>query len=345
MEKVNQYLIPPIFKLSHLWKILPYFGDLHRWIWIMRWLSKKTGKIWDENQKAFRNLGKKSKAHVKILDLNPTQFQSRINFEKPSLDQSTKLYKPLNFLFNGDLLAFDYILVIEQHVKKLWSKIKSILIDDIALIFDNSYRIQLKIPQGVNIIDQYQYKMICWDQEQILKHIPAIQWSNSGVISKNFNINSCRMLSEYIIQSLYDHSVILEKSGANVKVTLAKSSVISIPRFPNFDNIHKELVASYSNWSDQYWLWRPTQLLVNNWNTIHMINKNLFESIKTINAIIIRSLHQTRVWDLSNTVLHAMKINKSMLIDTLFKRKQAKLENDQWEIEHPLHTQSLIFSV
>ena len=58
MEKDKGYLFPQIFKFSWIWNILPYYGSLPKWMLIMRRLSLKTKKIWEENREAFMEAGK-----------------------------------------------------------------------------------------------------------------------------------------------------------------------------------------------------------------------------------------------------------------------------------------------
>ena len=61
--------LPKIFKFSMLWNILPYFGFLHEWKWILQSLNKKTQMMWNLNKDAFIYWGGWQKFKLK-LDYN-----------------------------------------------------------------------------------------------------------------------------------------------------------------------------------------------------------------------------------------------------------------------------------
>ena len=81
MEKIGSKSIPPIFKLSSLCHILPYYGFLHQWKFIFELISKKTSVIWDENKEVFKNLGKDHKSIVVCKYVKHTSYHFPKNAE------------------------------------------------------------------------------------------------------------------------------------------------------------------------------------------------------------------------------------------------------------------------
>ena len=66
MESISTKKLPPIFKLSLLSKILPYFGYLHDWKRILESINKKTNDIWDQNKEQLKYLGRDLKLSLHL---------------------------------------------------------------------------------------------------------------------------------------------------------------------------------------------------------------------------------------------------------------------------------------
>ena len=66
MESISTKKLPPIFKLSLLSKILPYFGYLHNWKMILESINKKTNDIWDQNKEVLKYLGRDLKLSLHL---------------------------------------------------------------------------------------------------------------------------------------------------------------------------------------------------------------------------------------------------------------------------------------
>ena len=58
MKKIGMRRLPPIFKMSMLWNILPYYGYIHRWRLLLTKINSETQTIWEENQGVFMYLGR-----------------------------------------------------------------------------------------------------------------------------------------------------------------------------------------------------------------------------------------------------------------------------------------------
>ena len=67
MEKTNNKSLPPIFKLSALYNILPYFGYLHEWKNLLESISTGTNQVWNENKAALMYWGKDYKQEIWLL--------------------------------------------------------------------------------------------------------------------------------------------------------------------------------------------------------------------------------------------------------------------------------------
>ena len=57
MEKASETQLPPIFKFSDLCNILPFYGWLSQWVWLLKQLNSKTAKIWGDNEGMFMKWG------------------------------------------------------------------------------------------------------------------------------------------------------------------------------------------------------------------------------------------------------------------------------------------------
>ena len=66
MESISTKKLPPVFKLSLLSKILPYFGYLHDWKWILESMNKKTNDIWDQNKEVLKYWGRDLKLSLHL---------------------------------------------------------------------------------------------------------------------------------------------------------------------------------------------------------------------------------------------------------------------------------------
>ena len=66
MEIISTKRLPPIFKMSVLWNILPYYGHLHRWRRLLEKINTKTKEIWDQNREQLMYIGRDFKREIEI---------------------------------------------------------------------------------------------------------------------------------------------------------------------------------------------------------------------------------------------------------------------------------------
>ena len=109
--------LPPIFRFSTLCNILPFFGTLEKWSWLLSCLSSKTKSVWEDNEQMFLYCGQNFKREI-IFDLAEDfdrareWFNSKYIFYKHFLISQSDLYnlKKLNIPEYGQ----DKVLIVEK---------------------------------------------------------------------------------------------------------------------------------------------------------------------------------------------------------------------------------------
>ena len=135
--------LPEIFKFSVLWNILPYFGFLHEWKWILQSLNKETQMMWNLNKDAFIYWGGRQKLKLKL------------NYNKATL-------KPIRDL---ELFTFETIIFCLVDSKMIWKHL-------------NWFKYNIFIP----LIDQLdEGKMILFDARTREMTTPFSIWSKNEI--------------------------------------------------------------------------------------------------------------------------------------------------------------------
>ena len=70
MEKISTKKLPPIFNMSMLCNILPYYGHIHRWRRLLEKINTKTKDIWDHNREQLMYIGRDFKREIELDKLN-----------------------------------------------------------------------------------------------------------------------------------------------------------------------------------------------------------------------------------------------------------------------------------
>ena len=195
MESISTKKLPPIFKLSLLSKILPYFGHLHDWRRILESINKKTNDIWEENNKVLKYWGRKLKLS---LDLEV---------------KSIKLSE--NILLKAELFKFQTSRLIKfsQDTEKTLNKMKELKIDSLILQLcsqlseDNAIVIQKWAYENVEIFLQ--------TRTEIAEMIPSSKCTSSILEIKKFEDSQAQDLWEYITDSIKFKRVIVKKNENN----------------------------------------------------------------------------------------------------------------------------------
>ena len=69
MERISTKKLPPIFKMSVLCNILPYYGHLHRWRRLLEKINTKTKDVWDQNREQLMYIGRDFKREIELDNL------------------------------------------------------------------------------------------------------------------------------------------------------------------------------------------------------------------------------------------------------------------------------------
>ena len=245
MESISTKKLPPIFKLSLLSKILPYFGYLHDWKWILESINKKTNDIWDQNKEVLKYLGK---------DL------------KLSLPIDGRLIKlSENILLNAELFKFQT----ERFSKFHWCtyhsfhRIKKLKIDRLILQLCN----QLNDDNAI-VFQKWDYyidEIFLQTRKEITEMIPSSKCTSSILKIKMFNDSQAQDLWEYITDSIKLKRVIVKKNENN---TFEVDSITSHHYLHwNEYNILKEEVrkrlVTYYSWPVSNCICKPKILWLN----------------------------------------------------------------------------------
>ena len=195
MESNSTKKLPPVFKLSLLSKILPYFGYLHDWKWILESINKKTNDIWEENKEVLKYLGRDFKLSLRIED----RF---IKFSE-------------NILLNAELFKFqsDRFYNFHRSTKKTLSKMKEFEIDNLILKLCNQLNEDNAIvfQKWGDEIDE----IFLQTRKQIAEMIPSSKCTSSILEIKTFDDSQAQDLWKYITNSIQSKRVIVKKDENN----------------------------------------------------------------------------------------------------------------------------------
>ena len=114
MEKREKVLFHPIFKMSTLSNILPFYGYLHEWKRLLTEINRQTGAIWEDNKKALLYLGRDLKQDWSIFRLKIDKAR-RCMIDLISLYVETRgyiyWYNEITYLLNkiedGEIIVID----------------------------------------------------------------------------------------------------------------------------------------------------------------------------------------------------------------------------------------------
>ena len=195
MESISTKKLPPIFKLSLLSKILPYFGYLHDWKMILESINKKTNDIWDQNKEMLKYWGR---------DL------------KLSLPIDGRLIKlSENILLIAELFKFqtDRFYNFHRSTKKTLGKMKELKIDSLILQLCN----QLNEDNAI-VFQKWGDKIdeiFLQTRKEIEEMIPSSKCTSSILEIKKFEDSQAKKLWKYITDSIQLKRVIVKKDENN----------------------------------------------------------------------------------------------------------------------------------
>ena len=197
MESISIKKLPPIFKLSLLSKILPYFGYLHDWKWILESINKKTNNIWDQNKEELKYWGRNLKLSLYLVSI------------------VIKLFVKNNIRLKAELFKFttNWFFELHQDTEETLDKIQEWEIDSLILQLCN----QLNEDNAI-VFQKWDYKIdeiFLQTRTEIAEMIPSSKCTSSILEIKEFEDSQAQDLWKYITDSIKLKRVIVKKNENN----------------------------------------------------------------------------------------------------------------------------------
>ena len=197
MESISAKKLPPIFKLSLLSKILPYFGYLHDWKMVLESINKKTNDIWDQNKEELKYWGRDLKLNI---DLDGS-------FIKILIKHNIRL-KAEQFKFTTN-----WFFELHQDTEKTLDKIKEWEIDSLILQLCS----QLNEDNAI-VFQKWDYKIdeiFLQRRKEIAEKIPSPKCTSSILEIKEFEDSQAQDLWKYIADNIKLKRIIVKKNENN----------------------------------------------------------------------------------------------------------------------------------
>ena len=274
MESISTKKLPPIFKLSLLSKILPYFGYLNDWKRILESINKKTNDIWDQNKEVLMYWGRDLKLSLHIDD-NMIKFSENILLNAELFKFKTKRFGQFNL-----------------DSKKSQEKIKELEIDNLILQLCS----QLNDDNAI-VIQKRGYKIdeiFFQTRTQIAEMIPSSKCTSSILEIKKFEDSQAQDLWKYITDSIKLKRVIVKKNGSNTFEVDSITSHHYLDR--NEYNILikevRERLVTYHSCPVSNCIWKPKTLLCNSYD-LKKTSEELIDEIWRLSLL--ENAHQLKV--------------------------------------------------
>ena len=197
MESISNKKLPPIFKLSLLSKILPYFGYLHDWKMILESINKKTNDIWDQNKEELKYLGRDLKLSQYIED----------SFIEYLIENNIRLKAEL-FKFTTN-----WFFKLYQDTEEKLDKIKEWEIYSFILQLCSQLN-----EDNVIVFQKWDYdfdEIFLQTKTQIAEMIPSSKCTSSILEIKEFEDSQAQDLWKYIINNIIKLKRVIVKKNEN----------------------------------------------------------------------------------------------------------------------------------
>ena len=221
MERISTETLPPIFKMSVLWNILPYYGHIHRWRRLLEKINTKTKDIWDQNREQLMYIGRDFKREIELDNLKGNARHLRpnrswIDLFLLSLQYNLYIYN-FDFTKLTDNLSEDEVIIIDSH----------------EYIFKD-------------------YQIHFWRKANISDILPAIKWWSFKSETKIYKTSEINKMRKFINDQNHTKSIVIEKTDEEVSINLVYGNTIKItPRtfclFPEIKFLDK-LQERYELW-------------------------------------------------------------------------------------------------
>ena len=317
MESISTKKLPPIFKLSLLSKILPYFGYLHDWKRILQSINKKTNDIWDQNKEQLKYWGRDLKLSIFLED-------SRIKFSE-------------NILLNAELFKFktDRFFEFHRSTEKTQDKIKELKIDSLILQLSS----QLNENNAI-VFQKWGDKIdeIFWQtRTEIAEMIPSSNCTSSILEIKMFEDSQGKDLWKYITDSIELKRVIVKKNENNTFEvdSITSHHYLSLKNYNILSEEVKERLVTYYSCPVSNCICKPKNL----WFKNEYPNKMSEDQIDEIWGLsLLENAHWLKVYGDVNTFLEISNLSwikqqfpkLEILFDFDSRRDDIEWNGDYW---------------
>ena len=282
MESISTKKLPPIFKLSLLSKILPYFGYLHDWKWILESMNKKTNDIWDQNKEELKYWGRNLKLSLHL--------------------ENCLIKLSENILLNAELFKFQTKRFFRFHrgTEKTLDKIKKLKIDSLILQLCN----QLNEDNAI-VFQKWDYEIdeiFIQTRTEIAEMIPSSKCTSSIFEIKKFEDSQDQDLWKYITDSIKLKRVIVKKSENNTfeVYSITSHHYLYRDKYKIFRKKVRERLITYYSCPVSNCIWKPKTL----WLEKEHLNEMSEELIDKIWGLsLLENAHQLKVGGYVETFL------------------------------------------
>ena len=221
MERMRTKRLPPIFKMSVLCNILPYYGHLHRWRRLLEKISTETKNIWDQNKEQLKYIGREFKREIEFDNLKETIEHLRPNRSWLDLFSLSQLYE-------FDISKFDFTILTDN------------LSEDEALIIN---------PHD-DIFKTYQ--IYFWSKDSISDIFQAIKCPSFKSETKNFKTSVINEMRKFIDDLDDAKSVVMKNTGEELSINLIYGDTIKITSRTLWS---EELTEFFDKLKERFKLW------------------------------------------------------------------------------------------
>ena len=253
----NKRKLPPVFKMSVLCNILPYYGYLHEWKRLLTEINSATHDIWMNNEESMLYIGRDIKEEKDITNKDIRKIKRRW----------IDLYKLCWLKYCRGLK------IIRQN-----------LISIIDCLFDNE-AIALKTSKS----DQNNFQIYFWKEEHISNILPAILCPSFKKEKRCFKASKSESLWKFIGNQIESKALVIEKKHNKVVVYPAFDPFLFIECADSWNENARTLMKERNKiWPIKKWVCRPTMLYLDT----YQVNK---ERYKIEEMPCLENIHDTRV--------------------------------------------------
>ena len=219
-----------MFEFPIMCNVLPFYGKLQKWVWLLKGLSKGTGLMFDKNRNAFMKWGEEYRGEKSLSIEN--------------------LAEGIDFLLQNWWL-YEWFYLNELTLYKIF-KSEIFKYDKSAVIF-------------IEKSDQsnFEFKFALTYDDMAPKYIPSIKWENS-----KFVIESLKpiLLSEFPVKDLRSK---IEQYAIKIEIdsnSLAQIKILLSPAIRFYgSSVKGDYIKRYENCLNCRWCWKPTSILLDNY--------------------------------------------------------------------------------